>query len=91
MLLKEYQVRLVLRFFAGLRDIAGQSQMQLEVPEGTTVGRLQDLLWARYPQTASMASPVLIAVNHEYANPATQLQDGDEIAFLPPFGGGQHV
>ena len=35
-----------------------------------------------------MAGSIVLARNQEFAEPATKIADGDEIAFLPPVSGG---
>src|SRR5579859_1638384 len=69
--------------FAGLRERAGASELELELPEGARVGdaleRLQEL-------TAGV--PVVMAVNQEYAGAEQVLQAGDEVALIPPVSGG---
>jgi molybdopterin synthase catalytic subunit len=42
----------------------------------------------RFPRLGDLARSIVVARNQEFANPATKLADGDEVAFLPPVGGG---
>jgi molybdopterin converting factor small subunit len=41
-----------------------------------------------YPALASGVKSALVMVNRRYATRQTALQPGDEVAFLPPVGGG---
>jgi molybdopterin synthase catalytic subunit len=43
---------------------------------------------ARYPRLREMAKSIVMARNQEFAALSTTVQDGDEIAFLPPVSGG---
>lgn len=72
-------------YFATLREQRGCSSEQLDVPAGTTLGALYASLFPAGPQGAL---PVAYARNQEYASPDEPLSEGDEIAFLPPLGGG---
>jgi MoaE-MoaD fusion protein len=75
------QVRV--RLFAGLRERAGASEVELELPEGALVG---DALERMRALTDGL--PVLMAVNQEYADPGATLHGGDEVALIPPVSGG---
>ena len=75
-------VRLVL--FAGLRQAAGFKRDTVSLPEDATVG---DLLECRVPNLQGRT--FYVAVNEEFAQRDTILQDGDEVALLPPVSGGQ--
>lgn len=70
--------------FAALRQQAGQEQLLLELPAGSTV---QDAA-ARLAQQGLAVSGCMVAVNDAYAAPDTALQGGDELAILPPVSGG---
>ncbi len=76
------------RFFAAPKDALGQDRVELEVCPGTTVRELLDLLVARYPVLSSYVRFVSVAVNRAYVGLSTELHDGDEVACLPPVGGG---
>ena len=51
---------------------------------------LVELLDAGYPMIGELIhkKKVLVSVNQEIAHEDTEIQDGDEIALLPPFAGG---
>ena len=61
----------------------------MDLPDGATVATLLDRLAdgrARVP--ASTWTSIAVSVNHEYAQPAQVLRDGDEVGLLPPVSGG---
>jgi molybdopterin synthase catalytic subunit/molybdopterin converting factor small subunit len=74
-------VRVTVRLFAGLRERAGTSR--LEVDDVTRVGDV----WAKLG-LGDEPGGLLYAVNREYAGPDDALQDGDEVAVIPPVSGG---
>ncbi len=76
------------RLFAQHRDIVGQPELQLTVEDDATVGSVWQLLAARYPALALSTRSLLYAVNQVYADPATPVAAGDEVAFIPPVSGG---
>lgn len=75
--------------FARLCDIVGNNEIEREVPIGTTVRMLWDNLIADFPSLEAYDESLSSAVNAEYARMDVVLNDGDEVAFLPPVSGGQ--
>jgi len=69
--------------FAGLRERAGTGQLELELPEGAVVGDALERMSA-----LTEGVPVVMAVNHEYADSDAPLRGGDEVALIPPVSGG---
>jgi molybdopterin synthase catalytic subunit len=69
------------KLFAGLRDRAGWSKRELE-----GVRNVRDV-WGKLDLGDEPAG-LLYAVNREYADPDRQLEDGDEVALIPPVSGG---
>lgn len=75
------------KFFALGKELIGENQLEMTVPDGATAGELIDQLKEKYPRFAELNS-FLVAVNLEYAELNTPLNDGDEIAVIPPVSGG---
>ena len=69
------------RLFAGLRERAGASHVDVELPEPATVA---DLLAAMELAPRSCVA----AINREYADAAVRIAPGDEVALVPPVSGG---
>ena len=80
-------MRVAVRFFAMFRERAGVAHTEVELPDGASPAQLLEHLRSQFPLLPS-ESPVLIAVNSEYASEEAVLQDGDEVAFIPPVSGG---
>ncbi len=72
-----------IRLFAGLRERAGTESLQLELPEGASVGAALAQLSGQID-----AAGCLLAVNREYAADDLILSEGDELALIPPVSGG---
>jgi len=81
-------MRVRIRLFARLRDLAGTAELTRDVPAGATVNAIWSALVADYPALAPYTALVSGAVNDDYARPTTPVRDGDEVAFLPPVSGG---
>jgi molybdopterin converting factor subunit 1 len=77
-----------IRLFAVQRELAGAREAALELPDGADVEAAWQALVARYPMLAPGRPSMRFARNGEYADPATALADGDEVAMIPPVSGG---
>ncbi len=78
-------------FFARLRDIAGESKLELELPAGveTTADLVEFLKTSRASFAEALTSgTVLMAVNQAVCDQNKPVMAGDEIAFYPPVTGG---
>ena len=74
-------MRITVRLFAGLREFAGRSSIDLE-----DVASVADV-WPRLG-LGDEPGGLLYAVNREYVSADQQLADGDEVALIPPVSGG---
>lgn len=81
-------MRVRLLYFAVLRDIAGTSMTELDLPAGARAADVWEQLRSRHRELASYNRPPMVAVNEEYVEPDQVLRDGDELAFIPPVAGG---
>jgi molybdopterin converting factor subunit 1 len=81
-------VRVTVRLFARLREIAGAGELTREIPPGATIGTVWRQLAGEFPALAPYERSVSSAVNLDYARMNQEIADGDEIAFLPPVSGG---
>jgi sulfur-carrier protein len=81
-------MRVTVRLFARLRDMAGSGELVRDVPDPATVQTVWSALVAEMPALAQYEKTMSVAVNAEYARMAAVVQDGDEVAFLPPVSGG---
>ena len=81
-------MRVTVRLFARLRDIAGAADLAREAPPDATVADIWRSLVAEFPEMSRYESSISSAVNADYAKMTVRLADGDEVAFLPPVSGG---
>jgi len=71
-------VRVTVRLFARLRDIAGASELSRDTAPGATIGEIWRDLAREFPELVSA----------DYARMDRVVAEGDEVAFLPPVSGG---
>jgi molybdopterin converting factor subunit 1 len=81
-------MRVTVRLFARLRDIAGEGEIARDIAPGSTIRTVWRELAGEHPGLAAYEQSVSSAVNADYARMDTEVRDGDEVAFLPPVSGG---
>jgi molybdopterin converting factor subunit 1 len=81
-------MRVRVRLFARLRDIAGSSELTRDAQPGATIGSVWRDLVAEFPELENYGRSISTALNADYARMEQAVGDGDEIAFLPPVSGG---
>lgn len=82
--MKQVQVLL----FAVLREKVQQSEFSHPIADGMSVGELWRSVVQTYPSLAPYEASTSFAVNLEYVDGDYGLEDGDEVAFIPPVSGG---
>ncbi|OFW27550.1 MAG: hypothetical protein A3H27_13600 [Acidobacteria bacterium RIFCSPLOWO2_02_FULL_59_13] len=75
-------------FFGMLKDIVGRPEERVVLDDGSDIARLYELYTARFPRLAEHARSILFSRNREFVGRTERLQEGDEVAFLPPVSGG---
>ena len=81
-------MRVTVKLFALLREIAERSETVLEVPEEISCGEILSRLRDEIPSLFPVLEHCFIAVNGRYADKNTPLSARDEVAILPPVSGG---
>lgn len=79
-----------LLYFGRLSDITGAAEETLTLPDTVaTAGDLRQYLDLRFEAQGALLEPtVRIAVNNELCFDTMEIGETDEIAFMPPVGGG---
>jgi molybdopterin converting factor subunit 1 len=81
-------MRVTVKLFARLKDLAGAGELVREVQAPATVETVWKSLTAEMPSLVQYEKTMSVAVNAEYAKMAAAVRDGDEVAFMPPVSGG---
>jgi len=81
-------MRVTVKLFARLREIAGRETLDRAAGTGATIGDVWRSLVEEFPALGAFDTTVSCALNAEYARMTREVADGDEVAFLPPVSGG---
>jgi molybdopterin converting factor subunit 1 len=81
-------MRVTVRLFARLRDLAGAGELVREVPPPATIESVWRHLVADTPALKEYERTMSVALNADYSRLSAAVHDGDEVAFLPPVSGG---
>jgi molybdopterin converting factor subunit 1 len=81
-------MRVTIRLFARLRELAGRDRWDTDVPSGATVGDAWTVVTTAHPALAPFSRAISCAVNDQFSRMSHPLHEGDDVAFLPPVSGG---
>ncbi len=81
-------MKVKLRLFALARQLLDQEFVELELREGATVADLRGALAAAHPALAPLLRSSMFAANMQYLGHQSPLEEGQELALIPPVSGG---
>ena len=81
-------MKISVQFYAQLRDLAGASELQVDLPDKATVSDLLVKIYEQMPALRSRDRSILIGAGVEFVDRNYKLKAGDEIAIMPPVQGG---
>jgi molybdopterin converting factor subunit 1 len=80
-------MKITLFTFGIAREMIGQKQVQVELPNGADTNFLRHYLESEYPGLKGLVK-YSIAVNQEYIHENVVISETDELAVIPPVSGG---
>ena len=81
-------MKLHVRFYSQLRDLAGRSGFDVDLVEGTVVSDLLEQIYVETPALRSHDKSILIGAGVEFVDRNYMLKLNEEIAIMPPVQGG---
>ncbi len=74
--------------FATASDVLGREALEITLPEGSRLSDLRGELTSRFPELEPIWPRLAVAVGGRLAPVDRELEDGVEVALLPPVSGG---
>jgi len=74
--------------FAQAKQIVGDEWIEVELKDGAKVSELKSTLAILKPDLASLLSRSSIALDQNYATDDDEVNEGVEVAMIPPVSGG---
>ncbi|MEM8944215.1 MAG: MoaD/ThiS family protein [Planctomycetota bacterium] len=81
-------MKVTVKLFAGARELAGHSEVKLDLPPSVTIADVRKKLLTEFPQLASLLPHAVFAVDAHYAAEDSILDENSEVACIPPVSGG---
>ena len=81
-------MKLRVRFYSHLRDLAGGSGFAVDLAEGSVVSDLLEQIYVKAPVLRSHDKTILVGAGMELVDRNYKLQPGEEISIMPPVQGG---
>jgi molybdopterin converting factor subunit 1 len=82
------RLNIQIKLFGSLREEVGVKDLVLQLDPGSRVSELRALMCDRYEVFERLGERLAVSINLEICDRDETLQDGDEVAFLPPVSGG---
>ena len=80
-------IKIKVKCFSQVKYALGIDNLNLKFESGTSTSQLEKFI-RRKANGELDGIPLRIALNQKYTPDETELQDGDEVAFIPPVQGG---
>jgi MoaD family protein len=81
-------MKLHVRLYSQLRDLAGRSEFDVDLAEGTVVSDLLEQIYVKAPTLRSHDKSILVGAGVEFVDRNYKLKSGEEISIMPPVQGG---
>ncbi|HVV70577.1 MAG TPA: MoaD/ThiS family protein [Verrucomicrobiae bacterium] len=75
-------------FYSYFKDLTGCSRTTENMPPGSSLSDLLQILFKRFPKLEGMQKSALLAVGLDYQTRDYILKQGDEVSLFPPVQGG---
>jgi molybdopterin converting factor small subunit len=81
-------VNIRVKLFAVAKQAAGRDAVDLDLPEGATVGDLRRRLGVDVPGLSGLVARMTFAIGTDYADDAAIIPPDADVACIPPVSGG---
>jgi sulfur-carrier protein len=86
--MSENSIVVTVKLFAIYQEVYGQSEIELQLPQNSTVNTVLDTIIDRHPALAKWRELTRFGIDYQFVPPDTILQTGNEVVLIPPVSGG---
>ena len=76
------------QFWSYFASVTGTRHAEFEVPGGSVVGELLEVVYQRFPGLMPFRSSTLVAIHLDYAAESDPIPEGAHVSLFPPVQGG---
>jgi len=81
-------MKIHVQFYAQLRDVAGISNLNVDLRQGATVADLLEKIYEIKPRLRALDQSILVGAGVDFVQRVHVLNEDEEIAVMPPVQGG---
>ena len=81
-------MRVHVQFYAQLRELAGTSELDVDLADGSTIRELLEKIYETKPALRPHDKSILVGVSVEFVDRDYVIRPDDVIALMPPVQGG---
>ena len=76
------------KLFAVARQAAGREAVELDLPDGASIGDLRRQLGVEVPPLSGLVARMMFAIGTDYADDGAIIPPDADVACIPPVSGG---
>ncbi|NOY43725.1 MAG: MoaD/ThiS family protein [Planctomycetes bacterium] len=81
-------MNVVVKLFAGARELVGKDEIAVEIGSGATIGELREHIFRQHAELRPLLPHVMFAIETTYCNEDTPIPENAVVACIPPVSGG---
>ena len=81
-------MKLKVLLFAAARELAGRSEVEVDVPEKPIAADVKQALSAAAPEIAELVEKSALAVDNDYVHDQFEIESSGIVSLIPPVSGG---
>ncbi len=81
-------MNVVVKLFAGARELVGKDEIAVEIDSGATIGELRSRVLQQHAELRPLLPHAMFAIDTTYCNEDTPIPESAVVACIPPVSGG---
>jgi len=81
-------MKVVVKLFAGARELVGKDEIEVELSPGATIGQLRAEIVRQYAKSQPLVAHAMFALDATYCSDQAVIPENVVVACIPPVSGG---